>query len=366
MPPARNLFGKTFGKLIPRSDTGARSEQGDRLLLCDCTCGGQKTVRAGKLISGQTTSCGCKHPVEDLVGNKYRSGTVLRLEKGRRRGKERFWKLKCDCGEFYFATTNKLTSGQTTSCGHDFNRHTGDLSRQKFGKLTVTKRAKGTTRDRARLWHCACECGGKKIVKTVLLTSGKVSSCGCKRKNPHVILTRKEIIARYKARNVIEVHGKKWLAKRELIKRLGIGNGTPEKWKEHCVWLGRGIKTRPLEDGLGRTCDYFSEDDAELIVQNRHQVAGRELDGRLLKGHTFRSSTPMPTNPPGSPSPLEMKRRRGRPKGTIDVGARERDQKIKEFWEAENRTPSGAQLAEHFKIDPSYARRLIRDWTAGK
>ncbi|RHQ03315.1 HNH endonuclease signature motif containing protein [Blautia wexlerae] len=52
-----------------------------------------------------------------------------------------------------------------------------DLTRKKFGKLTVKSRAtpsKGRTR-----WLCKCECGKTKIVSSSDLITGHVKSCGC-------------------------------------------------------------------------------------------------------------------------------------------------------------------------------------------
>ena len=57
-----------------------------------------------------------------------------------------------------------------------------DLIGQKFGRLTVIKRAddyispKGQHKTR---WLCRCECGNEKIVAGGDLTSGNTQSCGC-------------------------------------------------------------------------------------------------------------------------------------------------------------------------------------------
>ena len=53
---------------------------------------------------------------------------------------------------------------------------------QKYGKLTVIgtsaeKDAQGRT-----LYDCSCECGGSRLVPAYLLSSGRVTSCGCARK----------------------------------------------------------------------------------------------------------------------------------------------------------------------------------------
>lgn len=55
-----------------------------------------------------------------------------------------------------------------------------DLTGRKFGSLTVVSQAEkkyGKTR-----WNCVCECGKQTCTITNSLTSGRVKSCGCKRK----------------------------------------------------------------------------------------------------------------------------------------------------------------------------------------
>lgn len=59
-----------------------------------------------------------------------------------------------------------------------------------FGRLTVTGWA-GLTARRHRLWHCRCECG-KEVEKELHdLSSGKVVSCGCWRRDRLVSATFK-------------------------------------------------------------------------------------------------------------------------------------------------------------------------------
>src|SRR3990167_9881230 len=52
-----------------------------------------------------------------------------------------------------------------------------DLSKQKFGRLTVLERA-GTLQTSA-LWLCECECGNIKTIKSINLRNGNTRSCGC-------------------------------------------------------------------------------------------------------------------------------------------------------------------------------------------
>ena len=53
-----------------------------------------------------------------------------------------------------------------------------DLTGKKFGRLLVIVRD-GTDNKFNRTWLCKCVCGQLKVVKTGLLTNGRVRSCGC-------------------------------------------------------------------------------------------------------------------------------------------------------------------------------------------
>lgn len=53
-----------------------------------------------------------------------------------------------------------------------------DLTGQKFGKLTVIKKAKKDKWGQYQ-WLCKCECGKKTIVKGGNLRNGNSKSCGC-------------------------------------------------------------------------------------------------------------------------------------------------------------------------------------------
>ena len=52
-----------------------------------------------------------------------------------------------------------------------------DLTGQRFGLLTVVERVESIGNRTA--WLCRCDCGGERVVKTMHLREGKVTSCGC-------------------------------------------------------------------------------------------------------------------------------------------------------------------------------------------
>lgn len=53
-----------------------------------------------------------------------------------------------------------------------------DLTGQKFGRLTVVKRAENSPKGEAR-WQCVCDCGNEHTVCGSYLRNGKSRSCGC-------------------------------------------------------------------------------------------------------------------------------------------------------------------------------------------
>ena len=95
----------------------------------------------------------------------------------------RLWECKCDCGGTTFATTSDLRHGHKKSCGC-LKRvsHAKDITGQRFGMLTVMKRA-GTNQHRKALWKCKCDCGRTTVVSSVDLVTGNTKSCGCLGKN---------------------------------------------------------------------------------------------------------------------------------------------------------------------------------------
>ena len=56
-----------------------------------------------------------------------------------------------------------------------------DMAGNKYGKVTVVSYV-GISEDRRALWKCLCECGITFITRGKDLRQGKVTSCGCARK----------------------------------------------------------------------------------------------------------------------------------------------------------------------------------------
>lgn len=82
--PAKDLTGKTFGKLIVLGQDKENPSQKYSYWLCKCECGTIKSIRGCSLTSGRQISCGCVQHERLLLGREARithGGTKTRLYK---------------------------------------------------------------------------------------------------------------------------------------------------------------------------------------------------------------------------------------------------------------------------------------------
>lgn len=99
-----------------------------------------------------------------------------------------------------------------------------DLSGQRFGRLTVIRRAEGEYP--RPYYECICDCGNKIVVEGKRLTSSNTRSCGC--------LHRQQLVERnYKHGERYTRLYKTWLSMKQ---RCSVHR---DKYKQ---WEGRGIK----------------------------------------------------------------------------------------------------------------------------
>lgn len=126
---------------------------------------------------------------KDLTGKRFgHLVAVEMLEKTdprcRRSGTchSRQWLCKCDCGKEYIGFANKLTNGNTKSCGclkHEKRTFGAELTGKRFGNLTVMcKVAREFRPSYTRSWLCMCDCGEETYASTHQLISGTKKTCG--------------------------------------------------------------------------------------------------------------------------------------------------------------------------------------------
>lgn len=113
-----SIIGKKFGRLevidFDHMGPGSRA-----YFRCICDCGNEFVTMRQSLISGNTTSCGCKghEPrYEDLTGRRFNKLYVLNFDHMGERGAT-FWRCRCDCGNETVVSRHSLVSGHTKSCG---------------------------------------------------------------------------------------------------------------------------------------------------------------------------------------------------------------------------------------------------------
>ena len=94
----------------------------------------------------------------------------------------RRWLCRCDCGSIRSIAQGKLTThdGQQ-SCGCLQSLLALDLTGRRFGRLVVLGLARHEGQQR-RYWICRCDCAMTTIVRHSHLTTGKIISCGCWRR----------------------------------------------------------------------------------------------------------------------------------------------------------------------------------------
>ena len=159
-------IGDRFGHLTVIAKNG-------RKITCRCDCGNEKTVDRTNLRSGRTQSCGCKQgraPSPAPIGEKYGMLTVIGYAGPRR------LLCRCDCGNETVLWSYNVLSGHTTSCGCRPNgRKAAPIEPgARFGMLTILS-VEGSK------VLCRCDCGNEKLIDKYSVTKGRSRSCGCMR-----------------------------------------------------------------------------------------------------------------------------------------------------------------------------------------
>ncbi len=116
-PRYEDLTGKRFGKLQVLSRAEERDSYGRVQWKCLCDCGNTVVAPSGQLTNGYRRSCGClsRPPLKDWVGKQFGDLTVTAYDG--KRDKKHYWKCRCVCGNETSVCQSSLMSGHTTSCG---------------------------------------------------------------------------------------------------------------------------------------------------------------------------------------------------------------------------------------------------------
>jgi len=113
-----SLEGKKFGKLTVISLAYVKANR--TYWNCKCDCGNNIIVLGKNLVNGNTTSCGCinhgKGQIRKNIKGK-RFGDLTAIAYMGVIENHSFWKCQCSCGNIKIVDTHALLSGNTTSCG---------------------------------------------------------------------------------------------------------------------------------------------------------------------------------------------------------------------------------------------------------
>lgn len=117
---ADTLIGQTFGEWTVLKQDKSKP----RNYICRCSCGTVKSVDGSSLKRGMSKSCGCKkvkdicqrnkENAESHVGERYGKLTIIGYEL---KGKNYWYRCKCDCGSEITTIGKRLFSGGVYSCG---------------------------------------------------------------------------------------------------------------------------------------------------------------------------------------------------------------------------------------------------------
>lgn len=119
-----DLKGRRFGLLTVTKQASSVREGGGRtggrsvrMWECACDCGATSMVRAGGLLSGNTTSCGCrKRDASARHANRLRQGTVFGSLTVVRHLGGKFYLVQSACSRQFRVRRGDLMSGKTFRC----------------------------------------------------------------------------------------------------------------------------------------------------------------------------------------------------------------------------------------------------------
>lgn len=120
---AKDLRGQKFGRLtvVDRVEKPEGTKDRRSYWLCKCECGAKSVTRGAHLVSGTTQSCGCLNAEgvsKDLTGRVFGQLKAVRVIDRRTNNGNRIWMCECSCGKTAFVSSSSLLGGNTLSCGH--------------------------------------------------------------------------------------------------------------------------------------------------------------------------------------------------------------------------------------------------------
>lgn len=168
-----DLYNKQFGEWTAINPI---KKNGRIYWHCKCTCGNEREVLQYSLTSGKSTSCGHNTKkgkyFKDLINQTFGELTVIE-KTDKRDNNSIVWKCQCSCGNIVYWDGGRLQQTKHPHCGC-----LKSLIGQEFGKLTVINEC-GRSQSRDIVWECECECGTRLFLTTHALKDKRTIGCGC-------------------------------------------------------------------------------------------------------------------------------------------------------------------------------------------
>lgn len=121
----------------------------------------------------------------ERVGMKFGKLTIIRFSHSR--GSNYWYVCQCDCGNIKTIEWGGLRRKVVTTCGCGRkDKAEKSMVGKRFGRFMVNKVLDRTDQGEFLL-ECLCDCGTIFSAITSKIRRGKVSSCGCKRKNKYLL-----------------------------------------------------------------------------------------------------------------------------------------------------------------------------------
>jgi 5-methylcytosine-specific restriction endonuclease McrA len=127
-----DYIGKKFNYLTVVKET-EKDKFGSKCVEALCDCGSKIRTRIQSILTGRTSSCGCRYRIKSKLGKKYGRWTILSVY-GKNSRNRTLVNLQCDCGTLAVKTANNIIHGTSKSCGCLEHELTVARNRLRIGK----------------------------------------------------------------------------------------------------------------------------------------------------------------------------------------------------------------------------------------
>ena len=125
----------------------------------------------------------------NLTGMQFHELTVIELADFRLQ-RHRVYKCRCSCDKICYVRSNRLTTGNTKSCGHlkrqkarSNNKKRIDFQGQQIDDFIVDMYSNNDKKTHSAVWRCHCvRCGAIRYLQAYQLRGHYKTKCDCRNK----------------------------------------------------------------------------------------------------------------------------------------------------------------------------------------